>query len=609
MGLLVAGVLYYRASEMLGEADAILLTDFVNTTGDTMFDGTLKQALAVQLGQSPYLDVFPDQKVRARLRFMGRNPEERITQSLGREICEREGIKAMLAGTIGMLGTHYVITLEAINPRSGDTLARAQMEARSKEEVLSALGRATSKLREQLGESLAMIERFDKPIEDATTSSLEALRAFTLGDQLRARGQEERAIPHFRRATEIDPNFALAYALLGTIYSNIGEPEMSRAMRTRAFELRDRVSERERFYIQSHYYTGVTGNLEKANETLELWRNTYPRELAAHNNLAANYIDLGLYEQAIEAALQARAIDPDSPFPVSNLTASYIALNRFEEARRIRAELPTGGMADHTEMLQIAYLTGDTAEVQRRLEAIRKLAPHNALLLEMDIAFFEGRIGHGTELMRRAVGMARRAGFHQQAADGILSAASAHLAAGNVPDAAELARSVVGTGLPEAVRRARLMLVEAGETDAALALADTVQRGRPEATLVQNLHVPLLRAAVALKRGDARSAVEILRPVETYDSAGVLGAMVVFTRGQALLQLNDGASAAQQFQKILDHRGKSPLSTLYPASYVWLGRAQAAARRAYQDFFALWKDADPGVPLLQQARDEYKKLP
>ena len=615
VALLVAGVLYYRQSDSLGESDTILLTDFVNTTGDTVFDGTLKQALAVQLAQSPFLNIFPDQRVRETLRFMGRDPEERITQSIGREVCARQGIKAMLTGSISMLGSHYVITLEAINSRSGDTLGREQVEARNKEEVLGTLGRATSRLREQLGESLTMIEQFDKPIEGVTTSSLEALRSFTLGDQLRSRGQEDKAIPHFRRATEIDPNFALAHARLGTIRSNMGERDLARQSRTRAYELRDRVSERERFYITSHYLTGVTGNLEKAIESLELWRTTYPRDSAPHNNLAVTYNVLGRYEQAIEAALQARAADPDSPFPVSNLAEAHIALNRFEEARRIRAELPTGGLDEHTQMLQIAYLAGDTAEVQRRLEAIRKLAPFVASFLQAEFSFSEGRFTAGREHARLAVEEARRAGFQQPAADSALRTAEALLVSGNVPGAADLARQALEISSSSEVQGpARLVLIEAGETDAAQSLADTLQREQPEHTLLQNLHVPILRAAVALKRGDAAQAVELLRPVERYDTSREGGTFAVFLRGRALMQVKDYAAAAQQFQKLVSSRGMLIGSVLYPASYVWLGRAQAAAgntaeaRRAYQDFFALWKDADEDVPLLKQARAEYEKL-
>src|SRR5713101_7499301 len=356
--------LYSRRAQALTERDSILLADFVNTTGDPVFDGTLKQALAVKLGESPFLNIIPDERVRETLRLMGRPPDERVIDATAREVCERRGVKAMMAGNVAALGSHYVLTLNAINCGTGDSLARAQEEAASKEEVLKALGRAASSMREKLGESLSSIKKFDAPIEEATTTSLEALRAFNRGDAQRLKGVELESIPFYKHAVELDPNFALAYARLGTVYGNQGERELAAQYRTKAFELRDRVSERERFYISAHYYSSVTGEIDKARETYELWKQTYPRDTVPHNNLAVYYESIGRYEKALAEAQEALRLDPNEPLHYLHVALSYLGLNRIAEAKAI-AERQLAQLGEspnpHFTLYNAAFLQGDAA--------------------------------------------------------------------------------------------------------------------------------------------------------------------------------------------------------------------------------------------------------
>ncbi|MGH9862633.1 MAG: protein kinase domain-containing protein, partial [Candidatus Acidiferrales bacterium] len=336
--LAIVRFLPFRPAQALTERDSVLLADFVNTTGDTVFDGTLKQGLAVKLEESPFLNIVPERRVQETLRMMNRAPEERVVGAVAREVCQREGVKAYLEGSIASLGSQYVVTLNALNCATGDSLAREQVEASTKEEVLKALSKAAGSLRGKLGESLASVEKFDTPIEAATTSSLEALKAFSLGGAERAQGRELEAIPFFKRAIELDPNFAMAYARLGTIYGNIGEFELSRQNKSQAFERRDRVSEPERLYISAHYYNSVTGEIEKAREIYELWTRTYPRDTVPYTNLSVIYSDLGQYEKQLEAAQKAKELDPNSPFAYANLAGAYMALNRYAEAKAIQEE-------------------------------------------------------------------------------------------------------------------------------------------------------------------------------------------------------------------------------------------------------------------------------
>src|SRR5712691_4169117 len=400
-----------RKRATLTDKDTILLVD-MNTTGEPVFDGTLKQALAVQLGQSPFLNIFSEDRVREALKFMGRSPDERVTRDMGREICRRQGLKAMLVGSIASLGNHYVITLEAINAETADAITREQAEAENKEQVLHALGEAAMKLRGKLGESLQSIQKFDAPIEQATTSSLEAVKAFSLGVEQQLKGKYLEAIPFFKRATEIDSNFALAYARMASIYYNSGLYDLAAEASRKAYELRDRVSERERLYISAGYYDNVTGELEKYLETIELWKRTYPRDASPPNNLAAKYNELGLFDKALEAAREANRLNPSAASGYSLLAAAFVGLNRFDEAREIvrqaqAQKLETTAM--RRTLYRIAFVQGDATAMQQQIEWMNgKPDEYVAQGWQAETAAFLGQLRKSKEFSSRAVELAQR---------------------------------------------------------------------------------------------------------------------------------------------------------------------------------------------------------
>jgi tetratricopeptide (TPR) repeat protein/predicted Ser/Thr protein kinase len=441
---------YFGRAEVLTERDFIVLADFVNTTGDPVFDDTLKQALAVQLGQSPFLNIFPEARVRETLGFMGRSPEERLTTNLAREVCQRRGIKAMLSGQIAPLGRNYVLTLDAANCATGDSLAREQAEASSKEEVLKALGKAASRLRGRLGESLGSIQKFDAAIEDATTSSLEALKAFTQGDVLRDKGQDLESIPFFKRAVELDPNFALAHARLGTLYGNLGEEEVSKGYRQKAFELRDRVSERQKLYITAHYYASVTGELDKAIETYQLWKQTYPRDTAPRNNLGVQYQRFGQHEKAVAEFQELLQIVPGDVRATSNLAGAYVALNRLDEAKATVQSVQRPGQPINLffafPLMGVAQLHKDAAAARQLLEATRGKPEEGALLdLLAGEALYYGQMRKAHELKRKAVAEARRHNFPSNAAIALAALALAEAEYGNAASARGFAAEAVSS--------------------------------------------------------------------------------------------------------------------------------------------------------------------
>jgi serine/threonine protein kinase/tetratricopeptide (TPR) repeat protein len=622
LGLLLAAIAVFvqfggfKRAQALTESDYIVLTDFVNTTGDPVFDGTLKQALAVKLEESPFLNVLPEQRVQETLRQMNRPPEERVVGAVAREICQRRQVKALLEGSIAGLGSNYVITLNALNCQTGDSLAREQAEARSKEEVLQALGQAAASLRGKLGESLSTIRAYDTPIEEATTSSLEALKAFSLGNAERARGQELESIPLFKQAVELDPNFALALARLGTVYGNIGESELARQYRARAFELRDRVSEHERLYISAHYYTSVSGEVEKAREIYELWARTYPRDSTPHNNLAVIYGSLGQFDRQRDSAQEATRLEPDTPFGYANLAGAYLALNRFEEAKAVAREKLARWPDDvdaHFTLYWLASLEADPVAMQRQEEwAKGKPAEGPLRFFQAQRAAAAGRLEEAREFVRQGVELARRANLAEAAVAGEMDLAIAEALYGNDARARALARPrLAGNNSLDVRAAAAYALLLTGETAPAAAIAEEVNRRFPIHTIRQSIDLPLLRATIEFKRGHAVRAVELLEPPRPYELAR---AEVIFLRGKALLESRKGREAAAEFEKILRHRGLILVGILYPLSHLELARAHslagdtAQARKYYQDFLALWKDADPDLPLLQQAKAEYAQL-
>jgi tetratricopeptide (TPR) repeat protein/tRNA A-37 threonylcarbamoyl transferase component Bud32 len=611
-------VLQSRRAPALTERDSIVLADFVNTTGEGVFDGTLRQALAVQLEQSPYLHVLPDERIRRTLRLMGRSPEERLTSAVAREVCEREGVKALLTGSVASVGKSYVVELQAQNCRTGDTLAREQREAPEREKVLPALGEATSTLRRRLGESLASIERYDKPVEDATTTSLEALKAYSMGAEQRAKRGDFQSVPFFKKAVELDPNFALAHGRLAAVYSNLQETALSREHAQRAFELRDRTTEFEKLYIEQGYYSYATGEVTKEIETLELLRRTYPREFTGPNNLAVVYAQIGEWEKSLEAAQEAFRIDPE-PLSYANLASAYMRLGRWDEAKAILERAvaqKVEAINIHNPLYRLAYVQGDEAAMRREVEWARgKPGEHQMRSLEAAVALAKGKLKLARDLYRAGSQIALRAGLKQAAAANLRQSGSAEAQLGN----AALARSDLDEALeldrsPQALAGTAAALARAEDPDRAQKLADEAARGLPETnTLFHSVALPIARAAIELARKRPEQALQALKPAAPYDRGN---AGVHQQRGLAYLDLGRGAEAAAEFQHVLDNRGTFvPAIILQPQAQLGLARAAALAgdtaksRRAYQDFFALWKDADPDIPVLKQAREEYAKLP
>jgi len=617
--VLAGGFLYWRShrAPALSDKDTILVADFINTTGDPVFDGTLKKALTVELQQSPYLNVFPEGRVQKTLKFMGRSSDERVTTEVAREICQREGIKALLSGTVSGLGGQYVVTLEAINASTGDSLAQAQAQANSKEQVLAALDKASTQLRGKLGESLASIQKFDKPLEEATTSSLEGLKAFTLGEAEHMLRQEEMAaIPFYKRAIELDPNFALAYARLGTVYGNIGQDDLKEQYQQKAFELRDRASERERLYITGHYYGG--GNqMEKAIETWELYRRTYPRDSIPYGNLTAEFARLGKFDKALENANGALQVDPDSNLSYTNTAADHLALGHVDEAKAVlntALKRNIGGYLTHFFLAQIALAQGDTATLERE-DALVKASPQGELeLLSRDaaMAYARGQVHKGRELMVRFSQSYRAANLNGVAATGVAMQALTEATFGLREDALKEANVALGLARdPLVVAVASQAMASVHEDGKALALMNDQARQRPNDTFVHSVWLPTVQAISELNHGNAAKAIEALVPAQLYDGNST---PTLYTRGDAYLLAGRTNDAAAEFQKIINLRYLNPTDAFIPMARLGQARVLAAqgdkpkARTAYQDFFALWKDADPDIPILQQAKAEYAKL-
>ena len=613
------GFVLLRRGHALTEKDSILITDFVNTTADPVFDGTLKKALAVDLGQSPYLNVFPDQKIRQTLQFMGRGQNDRITADVGREICLRDGIKAMLTGSIDSLGGQYAITLEATNTSSGESLGRQQVQAGRKEDVLNALHGAASKLRSQLGESLATVQKYDMSLSQATTPSLEALKALSIGDGKHSAGDELGAIPDYQHAIELDPNFAMAYARLGAVYNNLGQTDVSEKNRQKAFELRDRASEREKLYITSHYYAD-SGQLDKGITALELYRQTYPRDSIPYNNLANIYNQFGQFDNALENAKRSMELEPDMVSGYENTALAYAGLNRFEEARAtLRAGLQRrpSSWSFHLELAGVDWAEGKEAEMEKELTAA-SADPAG----ELAVMGFRARLAGARGQIRQSHELARRTqeGFDRKKMQG-----RADIEAGLAGlDALVGDKAVAIAEATEALRvsqtfyvkwNSAMALAVAGQPQKALALADEIQKERPNDTIAQNVAVPSIRALPLLMpvppaKADPARALDLENTAALY-GRGNIG--VLFARGKAYFLLGRLTEAQQDYQKILDSRSQGP-DALVALTQLELGRLYqkqgdiAQARIAYQNLLASWKDADPDVPLLKEAKAEYAKL-
>ena len=620
--LTIGGYFYLRPAHALTESDSIVLADFANSTGDPVFDNTLRQALEVKLIDSPFLNIVPEDRMRETLRFMSRSPDERLTTATAREVCQRLSGKAMLSGSITQLDDHYSMLLEATNCATGDLLARAGAEAVGKGGVLKALDATAADIRRKLGESLSSIQKNDVPIEQATTTSLEALKAFSLGQAARNRGMESESVPYFQNAIELDPNFAMAYAVLGQEYSNLGETALGVENTQKAFDRRERASERENLYISSHYYENVTHNFDRTIQIYELWRNTYPRDVVPAINLGALYNAIGHPDKAVAELLDARRLDPDSAFVYSNLLFAYLDLNRLDEAKAAFDEAVARGLDAedfHIARYVIGFIEHDASSMkQQRDWAADKPADHDLLGLDGLTAAYGGRLRAMEQLFRESEDSARRYGRKESAAEAQVSAAVIEAEFGRPNETRQLVKRALDTLKGEETETtAALALARAGDAASAEAMANDLGQRFPSDTLLNGLDLPTIRAAVELDRGNAGAAIRDLQTALPYDLAKgerVSALYAPYLRGQAYLRAGEGKAAEAEFEKILDHRGLAASLPQGALAVLGLARARAlkgdltASRMAYQDFLALWKDADPEIPVLQQARAEYARL-
>jgi eukaryotic-like serine/threonine-protein kinase len=632
LALSVGTYFYFHRTTKLTDKDTIVLAEFTNTTGDPVFDGTLGQGLAVQLEQSPFLSLISEERIQQTLRLMGQPPGARLTPSIARELCQRTGSAAVLEGSIAILGSHYVLGLKAVNCLTGDMLAEEQERAKDKEQVLSAMDKAAASLRRKLGESLSTVEKLDRPLEHATTPSLEALQAYSLGRKtLVGKGGVAAAAPFFQRAIRLDPNFAMAYASLGTSYMNLGEMNLAAQNIRKAYELRDRVSERERFYIESHYYYAVTGDLEKAGQTYELWAETYPRDWLPASGLGTLHAILGQYDKRLAEKREALRLDPANGWSYASMVVSYLYLNRLAEARAAAEDAQAKNLDSPSlriHLYELAFLQNDAAGMAQQVAwSAGKPGVEDVLLAsEADMAAYFGRVGKAREFSRQAVASAERAGKKETEAGYEAVAALREAVFGNVAEARRRAEAALGfRNGRDAHYEAALALAFAGDTVLAQALADELAKHFPEDTLVQFNYLPTIHAQLALSHKDSAKAIEALKTADPYELGDAGGLYPVYVRGEAYLAARQGSAAASEFQKILDHSGIVWNCWTGALAHLGVARANALQARtsqatpdadaarvralaAYKDFLALWKDADPDIPVLKEAKAEYAKL-
>lgn len=617
----------FRAERVLTANDSILVTDFSNSTGDAVFDDTLKQAVSVQLAQSPFLNVLSDASVRATLKLMTKPPDTRLTPSVARDVCLRAGGKVYIAGSLAKLGGQFVIGLNAVNCRTGDTLAQQQVRAENKENVLRALDEVSVKIRKKLGESLSTLQTYDMPLEQATTSSLEALQAFTQGNLARDRRGDAATIPFFKHAIELDPQFALAYNALGLTYSNLDEPGLASENISKAFALRDRAGEREKFEIAANYSQIVTGELEKANQTAELWAQVYPRDAYPHNLLGVNFEFLGQYDKAMGELVEAIRLNPDGVVLYSDLMEDYTALNRLEEAKatyRKALDRKLDHPFLHFDSYAIAFLEGDRAQMDREVAwgAGRPGAEDQLFSLESDTSSSQGNLRKAQEYSRHAVESALREDHKEAAALWRMNEALREVEFGDVKRSVREARAALSLVSTRDVQiLAALALARGGDIAAAQTMAKDLAGLFPGNTVVNAYWLPSIRASIELHRENAGKALEILQSAAPYElgypnpQVGVSRFLYpVYLRGLAYLQLGHGKEAALEFQKFSNHRSivaNCPLGALarlgLARAYVLQGDV-AKAQVSYQNLLDLWKNADPDIPVVAQAKAEYAKL-
>ena len=638
VAIVIGGIYFYRLRPFgapppaLTEKDTILLTDFVNTTGDPDFDGTLKQGLTVQLEQSPYIRIFPEERARDTLKQMERAREEKITREIGREICQRRGINVLITGTIAKLGRNYVITLEALNSQSGDAVAHQQTEVEGKEQVLKGLGRAASSMREKLGESLASIRKYDMPIETATTASLEAFKDFIAGVELRRKAQYAQSVTQFKRAIDLDPEFALAHVQLGTSYRDLRNLALGNEHVKRAYELRDRVTERERFEISATYFRHITGELDKRIEMTSLLTQTYPRDPDGFHLHGNSLMIAGEFEQAAQAYRTVLQLDPDYSLSRANLALALIALNRFDEAQQIIQEGLQRGLDSngfHNRLYIIGFLKQDAQLMERQVQWFSgRPDEYQMRELQARALAFAGRRREASVSLAQAAALAAARGLPAERARILANDFNLSATFGMVQLAANQADQVLTLLARENISSEELQASLIGQLDSqplawtlalsgdarrAQSLADDFSKKFPLDTIHNSVWLPIIRATMELKRGEsAERAVQLLPPSKQYEPA--LSFRPTWVRGLTYLQSKNGAAAASEFQRIIDHRGWDIVSPLWPLAHLGLARAAAlegdtaTARKEYESFFEFWKEADADLPVMIEAKREYEKL-
>jgi eukaryotic-like serine/threonine-protein kinase len=625
---LLAGGLYYRSQrpKPLTDKDTIVLADFANTTGDPVFDGTLRQGLAAQLEQSPFISLISDQRIAQTLALMSQPKQVRLTPELARDVCQRTGGAATIEGSISSLGSQYVLGLKAVNCRTGDPLSQEQVSANGKEQVLAALGNAATKLRERLGESLASVQKYDAPQESVTTPSLEALQAYGLGMQAYdVTNDYAAAIPLFQRAVSLDPNFAMAYLRLGQSYQPLSELARAAEYTRKAYELRGRTSEREKLEISSFYEIIVTGNLEAARTSYELFAQTYPRDEDPQVFLWVTYFALGDYDRAHLAAQQAVNLNSASSNNYVSLIYADQWLGRLDEAKAAAQE----ARGKHVDspwfplgLYNVDFLAHDSAGMEREAaNAIGKPGVDDQILfLESETAADGGEFAKSRELSRRAADSAQRIGEEETAAEYLGHAAVREALVGKMDWAKEDAKAAImransrqGNGF------SAIALALAGDSTQSARLSDDLRKNFPVDTIVQSDYLPMIRVATALRSGNTAQAVEALAEAQPYELGHTNTSLTfalypVYLRGLAYLAEKQGVPAAREFQKIVDHAGVVGNEPIGALAHLGLGRAYALSgdyaksKAAYQDFFALWKNADPDLPIYKQAKAEWAKM-
>ncbi|MFY9907217.1 MAG: protein kinase [Terriglobales bacterium] len=616
-----------RRLHQLSEQDTVVLADFSNSTGDSVFDDTLKQAISVQLAQSPFLNILSDAKTRATLRLMAKPPGTKLTPDLARDVCQRAAAKAYIAGSIASLGSQYVIGVDAINCETGDALAQEQVTAANKEQVLKALGGATTKLRSRLGESLASIQKFDTPLGEDTTSSLEAVKFLSLGRKAQQEKGGDAAVPYFKHAIALDSNFAAAYAALGTTYFNLREPALANENLQKAFELRDRVSDRERYWFSAYYYHLVIGDLDKAVETYQLWAEDYPRDNAPRGNLGQIYGFLGQYDKGVTELLEDLRLNPDTVAGYNNLMSHYTALNRLEEAKAAYQRAKARNLDApflHWNLYGIAFLQKDAAEMQRQSTwAAGKPQGENMLLsAQSDTEAYAGHLGRARELTQQAMQSAAQNDQQESVGQWQMNAALREAEFGNTTRARQQIDEVLAKSPNRDMQiLGALALARTGDSARAEQMADDLAEQFPQDTVVNRYWLPTIRAAIEINRKNPANAIDALAISIPYELGNPspqaeIGAYLypAYIRGQSYLLLQDGEKAEGEFQKFLTHPGITVNCPLGALAHLQLGRAytlmhdSGKARAAYDHFFGLWKDADADVPVLKQAKVEYAKL-